>query len=96
MLRDTAEQTIISISGKVAAGGSATAVGSGVAGKAAMVVVENPDAAAQVIAWSDVGVICGIVAAGGGLLSQVYFNWRRDRRETKLHQAKMARLGSEK
>jgi len=53
MLRDTAEQTVISISGKVAAGGSATAVGSGMAGKAAMVMAENPDAAAQVIAWSD-------------------------------------------
>ena len=92
MLRDTAEQTIISVSGKVAAGGSATAVGSGVAGKAATAIAEHPEAAAQVIAWADVGVMFGIVVAVGGLISQVYFNWRRDRRETRLHVAKMAQI----
>jgi len=96
MIRETAEQTIISVSGKVAAGGSATAVGSGVAGKTIVAVVENPEAVASAMSWADIGVIIGIVVAVGGLITQVYFSFRRDIRESRLHQAQMQKLGQER
>ena len=90
MLRETTEQTIISVSGRVAAGGSFTAAGSGITAKAVNVAAENPDIASNVIAWADVGVIIGIVGAVGGLLINLFFSIRKDRRETALHKARMA------
>lgn len=90
MFRETTEQTIISVSGKVAAGGSFTAAGSGITAKAVNVAAENPDIASNVIAWADVGVIIGIVGAVGGLLINLFFSIRKDRRETALYKARMA------
>lgn len=95
MLRDTAEQAVINISAKVAAGGSATAVGSGVVGKVGRAAVDNPDIVSPIVNWADVGVACGIIVGGGGLLSQIYFGWRRDRRESKLYKARMDKLGAD-
>lgn len=90
MIRDAAEQAVISISGKVAAGGSATAVGSGITGKTIQAMSQNPDVAANAMAWADVGVFVGSAVAVVGLLSQTYFNVRRDRRDTRLHNAQMS------
>lgn len=93
IVRDAAEQTIINVSAKFAAGGSATAVGSGAVGKMAQSAVDNPDVMASVVGWADVGVVCGIIVGGGGLLAQIYFHWRRDRRESKLYEAQMSKMG---
>ncbi|MCP5345123.1 MAG: hypothetical protein H7A05_10930 [Pseudomonadales bacterium] len=93
MFRETTEQTIISVSGKVAAGGSFTAAGSGITAKAVNVAAENPDIASNVIAWADVGVIIGIVGAVGGLLINLFFSIRKDRREAAFHKARMADIG---
>ena len=93
MLRETTEQTIISVSGKVAAGGSVTAAGSGIAAKAVNVAAENPDLASNVITWADVGVAVGIAVAIGGLLINLFFSIRKDRREAAFHKARMADIG---
>lgn len=93
MLRETTEQTIISVSGRVAAGGSFTAAGSGITSKAVNVAAENPELASNVIAWADIGVIIGIVGAVGGLLINLFFSIRKDRREAAFHKARMADIG---
>lgn len=92
MLRDATEQTIIGVSGKIAAGGSATAVGSGVTGKAIQLAAENPDVASAAMAWADVGIVCGMVVAAGGWASQIYFNVRRDSREKRLYEEQLRKL----
>jgi len=96
MLRDATEQTIISVSGKFAAGGSVTAVGSGVAGKTMQIAAADPEIISSAIVWADIGVIFGIVVGALGLLAQLFFHIRRDRRETKLFTAEMEKMGSSK
>ena len=88
-MRSATEQTIISVSAKMTAGGSVTAVGSGVAGKTIRTASENPEAISQVIQWTDVGVICGIVVGVLGLAAQIFFHWRRDVREREVHRIKL-------
>lgn len=88
-MRAATEQTIISVSAKMTAGGSVTAVGSGVAGKTIRTAAENPETISQVIQWTDVGVVCGIVVGVVGLLAQIFFHWRRDGRERELHRLKL-------
>lgn len=89
IMRSATEQTIISVSAKMTAGGSVTAVGSGVAGKTIRTAAENPEAISQVVQWTDVGVICGIVVGVLGLAAQIFFHWRRDARERELHRMKV-------
>lgn len=85
-IRSATEQTVINASGKVAAGGSVTALGSGVAGKLA----PSPVVSALGLTLSDFGVIVGIIVAVSGLAAQIYFLKRRDKRETALHNANLA------
>lgn len=85
-IRSATEQTVINASGKVAAGGSVTALGSGVAGKLA----PSPVVGSLGLTLSDFGVIVGIIVAVSGLAAQIYFLKRRDKRETALHNANLA------
>ncbi len=92
ILRSATEQTIINVSGKMAAGGSVTAVGSGFTGKTIQLAAENPDTVSSALAWADIGVICGIAVGAAGFASQFFFNLRRDRRDALRHNAEMAKL----
>ena len=85
LLRSATEQTVINASGKLAAGGSAAAIGSGVAGKLSPAPVIEAG-----LSLSDIGVIVGIIVAITGLIAQLYFMRRKDRRETALHNANLA------
>lgn len=89
MKQTAVEQTIISVSGKVAGAGGLTAAGSGAAGKIVQSVSENPNLAAQAVEWSTIGVISGIVVGVIGLIVQIAFHWRRDRRETRVYEARI-------
>ncbi|OFE11396.1 hypothetical protein PHACT_12630 [Pseudohongiella acticola] len=89
-MRSTTEQTIISVSTKMTAGGGVTAVGSGVAGKTLRITTENPEIANNAMAWADIGVICGIVIGLAGFIVQVVVAYRRDRRETIFHRQRMS------
>lgn len=97
-IKVAAEQAVINVSGKIAAGGGVVAVGSGVVGKV-VESVSQPDVAVTAISVSSVGVMFGAAVGAGGLLMQWYFNHRRDNRESaaerraeELHQAKISSL----
>lgn len=87
IMRSTTEHTIISVSTKMSAGGSVTAVGSGVAGKTISLAAENPETAQQFVAWADIGVAAGIIVGVIGLVAQIVFMYRKDARERELHKA---------
>ena len=85
ILKSAAEQTIINLSAKATAGGTAVTIGSGVAGKTIMATAQNPEIATNAIVWADIGVICGIIIGFTGAVSQILFSVRRDRREARLN-----------
>lgn len=43
---------------------------------------------------SEFGVIAGLLIGAAGLLTNLYFNHRRDRREEREHQRRMAQMAS--
>lgn len=93
---DTFGQAAISVSGKVTAGGSITAVGSGVAGKTAQMVSENPETAQAAITLADAGVLFGMVVGGVGLVVNVYFKWQRHRMDKVLFDEQLKKVGGER
>ena len=84
------EAAVINASGKIAGAGGLTAVGSGVAGKYTQAVAQSPEIAQAALQWADIGVMAGIALGVAGYITQLVFQWRRDRREAKLlkHQLK--------
>lgn len=79
------EHLVINVSAKSAGVGGATALASGVAMKTAT----NP----EVLSLADVGVVSGIVLGVLSLAVHSVAQWRRDRREKTLFEARMRQLG---
>lgn len=89
-LRSATEQTLASIGAKMTAGGSVTATGSGIAGITLQ--AANPDAVTGGIILADIGIVVGIFVGVAGLLTQLFFQWDRRRREVAFHKAQMYEL----
>lgn len=78
------EQAVIAVSGKAAGVGGGTAAVGGIAQQ----VIQDP----SWITLADLGVYFGIFVGGASLIVHTVAQWRRDRRETKLFNAKMTEI----
>lgn len=78
------EQAIISVSSKISVVGGGAAVTGGTVGQVAT------DQA--ISSMAEYGVVCGIVVGVSSLAINGVVQFRRDRRDTKLHKAQIASL----
>lgn len=77
MTQHAIEQATITGSATLTKGAGVTAAASGVAQH----VASNPD----ILSLADMGIAVGIGGVLVGAVTNLFFQWRRDRRETRLH-----------
>lgn len=81
------DEAATSVGVKILAAGSVTAGGSGMAGKVARQASEDPAFAERAMSLADIGVIVGITLGVIGYLTQVFFQWRRNREQAAHYEA---------